>query len=313
MGYWDRFRFFYYLTDPKTLLASSADVEAAKQLVQAVHDGRSALDSAFAKSEFQRSQRLLDATLHPETQRPIFLPFRFSAFLPMNMMTLLGMLHPAMQTPVRSMFWQWVNQTYNVGVNYCNGSASGEMSNAKLFAAYSVAVVASCGTAFGLNAWRQKLGSRCPKALSVMIPFVSVALANIANVAVIRSPDLVDGVCVYDTASGEEMPKSIVAGRTAVTQVAISRVMVPIPLMLLPPIFMDWLTAPGRFLSTRAALHTPVQISMILVLLRFALPLCIAVFPQECVMDAKYLEPSMREWKNSKGELVTSVRFNKGL
>lgn len=303
------------MTDPMTLFASSAQVDAAQKLVDDVNKGRVALDSAMMRSEHQRATRLLDSIVHPETKQPIWMPCRFSAFLPMNMVILLGMLHPSMQTPMRSMFWQLSNQTYNVGVNYCNGSASGEMTPGKLFGAYAVAVVSSCGTAYGLNRWRVALGPRCPNALGIAIPFVAVALANIANVGVIRSPDLVEGVVVYDKETGERVGKSPAAGRQAVAQVAVSRVLVPIPLMLFPPVIMSWLTAPTKgWLYKRPAMHLPVQIGILLVMLRLALPLCIAVFPQDSEMDAKRLEPNLREWRSSSGAALSStVTFNKGL
>jgi sideroflexin-5 len=303
------------MTDPATLLASSKDIVDAHQLIDNVANGRVALDSAFSRSEYQRATRLIDAIVHPETKQPIFMPCRFSAFLPANMLILLGMLHPTMQSPARSMFWQFTNQTYNVGVNYCNGSASGAMTPSMLFGAYAIAVVSSCGTAYGLNRWRESLGPKCPRALSIAIPFIAVALANIANVSVIRSPDLMDGVVVRDKETGEVVGKSTAAGRQAVGQVAISRVLVPIPLMLFPPIIMNWLTAPQKgLLWNKPKLHLPVQVGILLVMLRLALPLCIAVFPEDSEMPSSRLEPALREWRSSSGtKLSPTVTFNKGL
>lgn len=314
-AYWDRFTRFYHMTDPATLLASSKEITDAQQLIDNVAKGRVALDSAFVRSEHQRAVRLMDAIVHPETKQPIFMPCRFSAFLPANMLILLGMLHPTMQSPAKSMFWQLTNQTYNVGVNYCNGSASGEMTPTKLFGAYAIAVVSSCGTAYGLNKWRESLGPKCPRALSIAIPFIAVALANIANVGVIRSPDLINGVVVRDKESGEVVGKSAAAGRQAVGQVAISRVLIPIPLMLFPPIIMNCLTDPAKgMLRAKPKLHLPVQIGVLLVMLRLALPLCIAVFPEDSEMASSRLEPSLREWRSSTGSALSStVTFNKGL
>lgn len=314
-GYWGRFERFFELTDPSMIFVSSSELEAAKQTVAAY---RGCGDVAGAElAALKRARRVVDSVLHPETQTPIFLPFRFSAFLPMNLVTLLGMLHPSQQTPLRSMLWQWANQTYNVGMNYCNGSASGAMEPTKLLGVYAVAVASSCGTAYALNSWRQQLGPRCPAAIGVLIPFVSVALANIANVVCTRSPDILTGVTVYDEGSGEALPRpSPAAGRIAVAQVAVSRVLVPVPLMILPPWIMMALTSPHSrvgILARRPHLHLYAQIGVILVLLRFALPMCIAVFPQEAHLSASALEPELREWRNSRGEPVSRVTFNKGL
>lgn len=314
-GYWGRFERFFELTDPSMIFVSSSQLETAKQTVATLRGRNDA--SSDELLALKRSQRILDSVLHPETQTPVFLPFRFSAFLPMNLFTVLGMLHPSQQTPFRSMFWQWANQTYNVGMNYSNGSASGAMEPAKLIGVYAVAVASSCGTAYALNSWRQKLGPRCPAALASLIPFVSVALANIANVVCTRSPDILTGVPVYDEATGEALPKpSQAAGRTAVAQVAISRVLVPIPIMIFPPWIMAALTSPRSrigILAHRPNLHMYAQVGIILVLLRFALPLCIAVFPQDARLPASSLEPELQNWRNSRGEPVSNVTFNKGL
>lgn len=313
--YYGRFMRFYHMTDPRMLFVTSQQVEEARRITISVEQRKPGFEQ-FLPS-YAISKRQLDAILHPETQKPIFLPFRFSAFIPMNLVTLLGMLHPSQQTPVLSMFWQLINQTYNVGVNYCNGSASGGLGLRDLMAAYVAAVVASCGTSYTLNTWKQRLGPRAPSWLQIVIPYSAVALANIANVAVVRYPDLVRGIRVADAETNDPLPTpSRAAGRWAVTQVAISRILVPIPLMLLPPVLLRHLFDSGKYsflTRNRSSLYLPVQLASIIVMLRLALPSCIAVFPQECTLPVTSLEPEFRNMKNSHGNKIENVVFNKGL
>ena len=297
------------------LLTSNHQIQEAQIVVRSV-DGK---EPGFERllPSYVLAKRLLDASLHPETKTPILLPFRFSAFIPMNVVTLLGMLHPSQQTPVLSMFWQLVNQTYNVGVNYCNGSASGGLQMRDLLAAYVAAVFASCGTSYTLNRWKERLGPRAPSWLQIIIPYSAVALANIANVGVVRSPDILQGITVADAETLEPLPfSSKIAGQWAVTQVAISRILVPIPLMLLPPVLLRHLFDSGKYsllTKHRTSLYLPIQLTSIIVMLRLALPTCIAVFPQDCELSVTSLEPTFHNLKNSRGNRVERVVFNKGL
>lgn len=67
-----------------------------------------------------------DSTLHPDTGKPIFLPFRMACFVPTNLLVAAGMLMP--NPTVKSiMFWQWANQSVNVAFNYANANKTIEM------------------------------------------------------------------------------------------------------------------------------------------------------------------------------------------
>lgn len=314
--YWGRVKQFYEMTDLRALFLTTSAVETAKGVIAKMEKSPGNF-TRVEYEEYQRSKRIVAAVLHPESGTPVALPFRLSAFLPMNLVTLAGMLHPSQQSATRSVLWQFANQTYNVGFNYCNGSESGAMSTTMLWSAYVTAVVVSSGAAYGLNTMRVRMGERCPVWLRISIPFIAVALANIANVVVVRNPDVIEGIPVYDDETGELLPqKSLSAGRLAVAQVATSRVLLPIPLMLLPPIIMRILRSPT---SAFGILHKfphyafYAELGLLLGLLRFALPLCIAVFPQQGTMRAERLEPNLRSFVNRHGKTVQSVTYYKGI
>jgi hypothetical protein len=70
--------------------------------------------------------------MHPDTNEPIPWPMRTSTFVTTNIPIISGMLL-ATPTPVNIIFWQWINQTYNAGLNYGNRNASSKQTTGELF------------------------------------------------------------------------------------------------------------------------------------------------------------------------------------
>jgi hypothetical protein len=52
-------------------------------------------------------------------------------------------------------FWQWINQSYNIGVNHANRNASNSLSNETIAKTYISAVIISCSVAVGLGKFAQ--------------------------------------------------------------------------------------------------------------------------------------------------------------
>ncbi|CAG8641201.1 2167_t:CDS:2, partial [Scutellospora calospora] len=75
--------------------------------------------SDLEKDQKQKNKEFIEGLLsvHPDTSEPIFLPFRMSCFVPTNLVVVAGMLmsNPSMKSII---FWQWVNQSINVAINY---------------------------------------------------------------------------------------------------------------------------------------------------------------------------------------------------
>lgn len=319
--YWGRFRHLLELTDPRSLLISDSQLDDAKRIIAAVKGRQSGWDT-ISTEDYYRSHRFIASTLHPDTGNKVFMPGRLCAFIPVNIVTLSFMLHPSQQTPARSMVWQWVNQTANVLVNYANRAITpGEEASPfdpKILASYGIAVGTSCSVAFAGNKVLARMGAAsAPAVLRVAIPYTAVAVANIANVGAMRSSDFTTGIIPKDVETGESLPgHSLVAGKRAITEVAISRVLLPFPLLLVPPAVMHVLFESGRFKTlsaNRARLYIPTQLSVLVAMMAFALPMAIAVFPQNTVMPVEQLEPQFQGLRNSKGNAITTITFNKGL
>ncbi|CAG9568248.1 sre-2/carboxylate carrier-like protein [Leishmania major strain Friedlin] len=320
--YKGRFLRFLSMTDPRTLLTSPTRLALSEALLERV-DRREDGWATVKVADYLDARQRVQCIVHPESGKPILMPFRFSAFVPMNFINLCGMLAPSQQTPARAMFWQFSNQTYNVGFNYCNGSGKNGLPLHELAISYVVATGTACGTSYQLSKVASAFSASTSSAallLQLMIPYTAVACANIANLGVIRFRDVLRGIAVQDPETGKDLndgKPSAVAGRLAVAQVALSRVMIPVPLMLLPPVFMNALFHPTRgvrfFVQRRAQLFLPVNVLTLVSVLCVALPMSIAVFPQKTVVPVSWLEASFQGQTNAAGHAITHVEFNKGL
>lgn len=158
------------------------------------------------------------------------LPFRMSAFVPTNLLVLAGMLRPN-PTLVSVIFWQWINQSLNVAVNYSNANKSVPMDMKEVGQAYGAATASAVGIAVGLTRLVPRLtilsaGAR--GTLARLVPFFSVASAGCVNVSFMRWKEIRDGISVFRRdASGERIKigDSAKAGTTAVGMTAASRVL----------------------------------------------------------------------------------------
>ena len=314
--YSGRFCHFLSMTDPRTLLTTPTRLALSEKLLEQVDKREDGWRDVKVQDYLDARQRV-QCIVHPESKQPIFWPFRFSAFVPMNFINLCGMLAPSQQTPARGMFWQFSNQTYNVGFNYCNGSGKDGLPMQELFLGYCVATCTACGISYTMS--KLAASSSVGTFWRLMIPYTAVACANIANLSVIRFRDVLQGIAVQDPETGKDLndgKPSAMAGRLAVAQVGLSRVMIPVPLMLVPPVFMNFLFDPVKgipFLVKRhAQLYLPVNVLTLVSVLCVALPMSIAVFPQTTVVPVTWLETSFQGRKNELGHAVTPLTFNTG-
>ena len=142
--------FFSVIGDLSTLATTQAQVERCReQLSQA------GAEDPPTDAELWRARQVLMAVVHPQTGEVIPAVLRFSFFAPANLAICAGLLSPG-ATLARTAFFQWLNQTYNVAVNYANRS-SGDVSPATLGAAYCAATSSSLAIALGLQAAAKRL------------------------------------------------------------------------------------------------------------------------------------------------------------
>lgn len=73
--------------------------------------------------ELRKAQTVIRTAVHPDTGEFIPWPMRMSSFIPVNLPISYGMIIVA-PTPLNTIVWQFVNQTYNAMINYGNRNAS---------------------------------------------------------------------------------------------------------------------------------------------------------------------------------------------
>lgn len=98
----------------------------------------------------RKYKTIVNASIHPDTNQPVPWVMRMCAFVPTNLPIIFGMLMTP-PTPVNTAFWQWINQTYNAGMNFGNRNASSKQTSKDILFGYSAAVVSSIGISVGLR------------------------------------------------------------------------------------------------------------------------------------------------------------------
>jgi len=308
--FWGRYSHFKNVTDPRTLLTTSEQISEAKRII-ALYKAKGIIPDDDTEKLWQ-AQKVIDTTLHPDTQEVIPMPFRVSAFVPANILICMGMLMPGAGI-ANQVFWQWINQTYNICLNHANRNASNPITNQDLAINYAAAVSASCGVALGLGRAVEKLAFRpgVKTTLAMLVPFFSVAIAGIVNVFMMRRNEVSHGINVK-TEEGVVVGKSKKAGMSALAMVATSRVVTAIPVLTVVPFTVNALLK-TRFFKSRPSLVIPLNIGLIYLALETALPAAIALFPQNIRVAAKSLEPQFHDLVDSNNQKLTHLYFNRGL
>lgn len=159
--------------------------------------------------EIWRAKQLVDTILHPDTKEKIPWPFRMNAHVPMNTILLIGMLSPGLYS---MMFWQFMNQSFNLCQYYANRNATNFISNESLAKSYVGALVTSVGSVYALNSIMERMSAKSRslsplamhsriKVLSLFarsIPFLSVAVSKPLQIGFMRQDEMRLGVNIRD-------------------------------------------------------------------------------------------------------------------
>uniref|UniRef100_A0A3Q1CDB2 Sidoreflexin n=1 Tax=Amphiprion ocellaris TaxID=80972 RepID=A0A3Q1CDB2_AMPOC len=220
----------------------------------------------------------------------------------------IGLLLPN-QTVVSTIIWQWLNQSHNACVNYANRNATKPTPTSKFLQGYVGAVTSAVSIAVGLNVLIQKANKLSPATRMIiqrLVPFPAVASANICNVGLMRHNELSEGIDVLDN-NGNVVGSSKIAARHAIMETAFTRVVLPMPIFVLPPIIMSYLER-LRFLQSNRRLLLPIHSFVCLLTFGLSLPVAISLFPQMSQIEVSRLEPEIAMATDCK-----VVTYNKGL
>ena len=100
--------------------------------------------------KIRKAQTVVSTAIHPDTGEFIPWPMRFSSFIPTNLPIAFGMLFMAPST-FNTIFFQWLNQTYNASLNYANRNASSKYTTSDIMTSYAVAASSACVVGLGLR------------------------------------------------------------------------------------------------------------------------------------------------------------------
>ncbi|XP_030575088.1 sideroflexin-5a isoform X2 [Archocentrus centrarchus] len=236
--FFGRFRHFLDVIDPSTLLVTEKRLQECVELLECFKRGN--LPPGVTDAQLWQAQKIKQAVIHPDTGEKILMPFRMSGFVPFGTPVVVGLLLPN-QTLVSTVFWQWLNQSHNACVNYCNRNASKPAPASKFLQGYLGAVTSAVSIAVGLNVLIQRASHFSPTTRLLVqrfIPFPAVASANVCNVVLMRHCELSEGISVLDN-NGNVVGTSKVAARHALLETALTRVVMPMPILVLPPLIMS--------------------------------------------------------------------------
>uniref|UniRef100_F7DWX5 Sideroflexin 5 n=1 Tax=Xenopus tropicalis TaxID=8364 RepID=F7DWX5_XENTR len=289
-----------YLSEWQTIIKSR--LKEAIQLLEDYKHGT--LPPGITNKELWGAQKIKQAIIHPDTNEKIFMPFRMSG----KGYLVVGLLLPN-QTLASTVFWQWLNQSHNAGVNYANRNATKPSPTSKFILGYTGAVISAVSIAVGLNILVQRANKFTPSTrllIQRFVPFPAVASANVCNVVLMRHGELEDGIDVLDS-SGQIVGSSRIAAKHALLETALTRVVLPMPILVLPPIIMSVLEKTS-LLRSYPRLVLPVHSLVCLAAFGLALPLAISLFPQMSEIETSRLEPEIAARTTSR-----TVVYNKGL
>lgn len=207
-------------------------------------------------------------------------------------------------------------------MNFANRNASADVTTEQLMTSYGIATAIACGSALALRRVVPMIsapGRFSPGTAAFalrLMPIVSVASAGAFNAVAMRWQEAVQGVDLYDE-HGKDHGKSVIAAKQGLTAVALTRIVLPLPVLLLPPYLLDALQRIGALdrlmRKYPRSVGTAIQTLVATACIAGALPLAIALFPQQVQIAAADVEPKFQGKMDAAGQPIQWYTYNKGL
>jgi len=301
-----RFRHFVDVIDPRLLFVGQAKLDRSVKLLKDFREGKA---GSASNADLWAAQKIKQAIIHPDTGEKIPIPFRMSGFVPFGSPIIVGMLIPTSSLVTTGM-WQWLNQSHNACVNYSNRNATQETSMVDFLTGYTGAVTSAVSIAIGIQLIIRRSSNLKPATQTLIrrfIPFPATATASVCNVVLMRRRELTTGIEVIDS-KNQPIGVSQVAAKKALRETALTRFLLPMPILVIPPVVMSVVEKTQWYQKRLARYSIAVQAVVVLTSFFLALPLAIALFPQFSEVETSKLEPELQKLTEEK-----SVFFNKGL
>ncbi len=305
--YQGRLKSMFQLINPMNLFINEKEIEDSKQLLQDYREGN--LRDDVTDDELWSAQEKISSVIHPVTQEPMFILGRMSAFIPVNIPIALGMIIHGSTGTAAQIFWQVVNQSYNVVNNYTNRGGM-QVDWSLILKSYALAVASATTIAISAGVLMKRIPSL--QSFNRIIPYIAVVTAGALNVGFTRIDEITNGIPVYDD-KGNTLGISQLAGKLAVFKTIATRSMfLPVFPLLLPPVAVASLKS-LKLLPKSKPLLLAVEILIISLCIGIGLPAALAIEPQKMEIRAEKLEPEFQNLVDQDGKLIEILFANKGL
>mmetsp|Transcript_15651 Transcript_15651/g.33790 ORF Transcript_15651/g.33790 Transcript_15651/m.33790 type:complete len:277 (-) Transcript_15651:971-1801(-) len=275
------------------------DFKRAEGIIQSYKQGEV---HCASNENLWKARKIVDNAVHPDTGETIPPPFRMSGFVPFGTPVIVGMLLAS--TPGQNVFWQWVNQSHNAAINFFNANKTAPVSPADVATSYVVATGSAVSVCLALD----KLVLQLKKPTLVrFVPFVAVATANVINVCMMRRKELEHGISVFDQ-SGNALGESVVAAKKALLETSISRVVLPVPILVISPLVMLSAEKVFPWVKSNPRVRIPVQAAIVSCTFLFGLPFSLSLFRDRGEIEVSNLEPNIQNRTT-----FQHAYYNKGL
>mmetsp|Transcript_13605 Transcript_13605/g.21286 ORF Transcript_13605/g.21286 Transcript_13605/m.21286 type:complete len:250 (-) Transcript_13605:23-772(-) len=235
-------------------------------------------------------------------------PCRLCGFTPMNVPILVGMICTA-PTMRNTIMWNWINQTYNAGMNYGNKNNTSPYTNADLAKGYTAAVTSALSVAGGLRYLTRGLAKGATGSklilLNGFIGAFASSCAGFCNSYFMRQVELKKGImCYSDKELTKEVGLSTKCAEKAVFETCYSRSILSWMCIGTPTAFI--LGAKALGLTPQGAIaKNLLEFVAVAIGLQYGLPVSIAIFPPIAELPGNAIEPEYQQHE--------TVYFSKGL
>ena len=290
-----RFNYFFGVTNPQNFFVSDeevlqgvATIKKFKQLAKESPDGVIQITQE-ERAQIVRGKELMDSHTN-DVGELVFKPFRMCGFVPINIPILCGIVLSA-PTVRNTVFFQWLNQSYNAGLNFGNKNSTCTYTNTDLAQGYLAAVSSSITVGVILRKLTAGLtqGATGKKLLllNTLVGCTAGGCASFCNTACMRRAEVNKGIKVYQDENLENYAGiSKVAAQSAVQETAISRACMSIMSTGLPAAFIIMLGGIGIAPKNRS-LKNVLDITCIALALGIGLPGSVSIFPPVSVKKGK--------------------------
>lgn len=168
--------------------------------------------------DLRRCQTVVRTAIHPDTGDFIPWVMRVSSFLPANIPIAFGFII-AKPTPFNTIFWQWINQTYNAAFNYGNRNATSSYTTNDILKSYGIACASSIVVALGirkaLSGYTKNMHGSKLILMNAISSFFACSTAGFLNAFFMRKTELEKGIDALDE-NGKSYGKSKACAKKAV-------------------------------------------------------------------------------------------------